>query len=327
MKTQNLFKHYPKGELHVHLNGLVSTDIVRKLLHQEYTSIPPGFDLNQDLVILTPARNLETYLKPWEVLRLIPKSRANLAMIVDNAFSNLKEQNIQFVELRSSVLYLSKLNNVDVETALSWLIDEIKNASSKYKIKAGLILTVSRGNFACTHLSALLEAFKNLDRPDFVVGIDLAGYEDTTSPLELGYLFEKAKNDFGLNITIHAGETGNAGNILDAIVRFKADRIGHGTAAYKSAAVMELLQKNDICVEVCPISNRRTGAIEENEKHPVVEFIKLGVPFVICSDNPSIHASGLSDDYLCFYNETENLEHLQNMFEKQKKYSFIKGLT
>ena len=327
MKIQNLIEHQPKGELHVHLNGLVSTDIVRKLLLQENAPIPQGFDLNQDLLRLTPAINLETYLKPWEVLRLIPRSRTSLAIIVDNAFSNLKEHSIQFAELRSSVLYLSRLNNVDVETALSWLIDEIKNASSKYKIKAGLILTVSRGDFACMHLSKLLEAFTNLDRPDFVIGLDLAGNEDAKSPLELGSLFAKAKNEFGLNITIHAGETGNADNILDAIVHFKADRIGHGTAAYKSAAIMELLQKNDICVEVCTISNRLTGAIEENEKHPVVEFIKLGVPFVICSDNPSIHASGLSDDYLHFYNETESLEHLQNMFEKQKKYSFIKGLT
>lgn len=327
MKIQNQFIDKPKGELHVHLNGLVSTAIVRELLLKDNAPIPHGFDLNRDLTRLTPSRDLATYLKPWEVLRLVPRSQTSLAILIDNAFNNLKEQSIRFAEIRSSVLYLSSINNVAVETALSWLIDEISTAASKYEIKAGLILTVSRGDLACIHLTKLLEAFNNLDRPDFVIGIDLAGNEDAPSPLELGSLFTKAKDEFGLNITIHAGETGNVDNILDAVVNFKADRIGHGTAAYKSEAIMELLQKNDICIEVCPISNRLTGAIKENEKHPVVEFIKWGVPFVICSDNPSIHAAGLSDDYLHFYNETKSLEQIDNMFKKQKKYSFIKGLT
>jgi adenosine deaminase len=315
-----------KGELHVHLNGLVSTDVVRKLLLKEKDRIPEAFDLNYDLNRLVPAPNLITYLKPWQVLRLIPRNRRALGLIVDSAFKNLKTQNISFVELRNSIIYIALLNNITVDKALHWLIVEVEQASYKYNIRAGLILTVSRGDDAVDLLDTLLNAYSKLGKPSIVVGLDLAGNEDMISPPEICHLFIKAKIEYGLRTTIHAGETGNENNILDAVINFQADRIGHGTAASKSEAIMNILKEKDVCIEVCPISNRLTGAIGQDEPHPVLQFIAKDVPFVICSDNPSIHCSGLNDDYLEFYRESKSQIYLKNMLANQKKYSFIQEL-
>ncbi|MBD9561723.1 adenosine deaminase family protein [Pseudomonas sp. PDM09] len=324
---QKLIKKMQKGELHVHLNGLASTSLVQKLLIEEKAEIPAGFNLNVDLLRTSPSTDLETYLKPWQVLRLIPRSKAALGLVIDSAFENLQSQNVTFVELRNSVIYIALLNNITISTALSWLIHEIDRASDKYSIKAGLIITISRGDYAPDHLRSLMEAYVQLGRPDRVIGLDLAGNEDTTSPVELGQLFRKAKEEQGLKITIHAGETGNPENIRDAIINFDADRIGHGTAAYKSLAVMDMLRDRDICVEVCPISNRLTGAVGAHESHPVSEFIKMGVPFVICSDNPSIHDSNINEDYLEFYRETHNIDILESMLNRQIKYTFLRGIN
>ena len=60
--------------------------------------------------------------------------------------------------------------------------------------------------------------------------------------------------------------------------------------------LLELLAERRICVEVCPISNRLTGAVPRDEAHPLQEFRRHGVPFVICSYNPAIHQRGLADD-------------------------------
>ncbi|MEY8199437.1 MAG: hypothetical protein RPS47_09370 [Colwellia sp.] len=315
-----------KGELHVHLNGLVSTDVVRNLLRGEISEIPKGFDLNVDLTVLQPAESLAAYLKPWQALRLIPKSKACLRAIVESAFLNLKAQNVAFVEIRNSILYLALLNNISVDEALKWVVTEIEEASERHNIAAGLILTVTRGDYAADHLRALLSAYKKLGSPQSVVGLDLAGNEDTHSPSETGSLFLNAKDRHGLKVTIHAGETGIVDNILSAVREFGADRIGHGTAASKSELAMELLRDRDICVEVCPISNRLTNAVKESESHPVVAFIEHKVPFVICSDNPSIHSSSISEDYMEFIRETNCPQYLSNMYLNQKKYSFIKGL-
>ncbi len=250
----------------------------------------------------------------------------SLRLIVESAFENLKADSVSFVEIRNSIVYIASLNNISVDNALLWLIEEIENASYKYQIRAGLILTVSRGSHTNEHLKMLLQAYKNLSFPECVIGLDLAGNEDIDPPKETAHLFLKAKSEYGLKITIHAGETGNYENIRKAIIEFGADRIGHGTAASKSDEVMGLLKDRDICLEVCPISNRLTKAVGEYEEHPVKTFIAKDVPFVICSDNPAIHASSLSFDYYRFLSETNSEQHLRDMYLNQKKYSFLERI-
>ena len=316
-----------KGELHVHLNGLVSSELVIKLLENNSIDVPQELDLRKDLNVLKPVENLSEYLKPWKLLRLVPKSRSDLTLIVCNAFKNLRKSKVTFVELRNSVLYIAKLNKVKVDVAMAWLLEDISKASEYYNIKSGLILTITRGNDSLEQINFLLDAYSKLGKPDLIIGLGLAGDEKINVSSSLAHEFVCAKEKFGLKITIHAGEIGNFKNIVIAVNDFKADRIGHGIASIKSRTTLDLLRDNDICIEVCPISNRLTNAVSENESHPVIEFINNGVPFVICSDNPSIHGSSINQDYIEFYHKTKSSIHIKKMLETQRKYSFIGGLA
>tara|TARA_R110002050_G_scaffold154331_2_gene282193 strand:- start:1897 stop:2640 length:744 start_codon:yes stop_codon:yes gene_type:complete len=230
---ENIIPEMEKGELHVHLNGLVSSELVKKLLDNNIIDMPQGFDLDKDLNVIKPAKCLSSYLKPWDLLRLIPKSRADLTLIVFDAFENLRKSNVTFVELRNSVLYIALLNKVNVDVAMAWLLEDISRASEYYNIKAGLILTVTRGDYSLEQLRVLLSAYIKLGKPDLIIGLDLAGNEDIRVSDALAYEFVRAKIEFSLKVTIHAGETGNFENIVIAVNNFKADRIGHGTAAIK----------------------------------------------------------------------------------------------
>ncbi|MFO6484685.1 hypothetical protein ACLBR5_17605 [Escherichia coli] len=158
-----------------------------------------------------------------------------------------------------------------------------------------------------------------------MIGLDLAGNEDITPPPEHGTDLE-VLNKYGLGITIHAGETGNADNIRNAIISYGADCIGHGTAVIRSPEIMDLIRELDICIEVCPISNRLNRRSLDVDPHPVGEMINHNIPFVICSDNPAIHRSSLSEDYVAFMQETKNFIVMDNMYETQKRYSFLKGV-
>lgn len=314
-----------KADLHVHLNGLFDTNTIKKVIVDEHLEIPKGFDIDKDLNVLSYKKTLLNYLKPWDILRLIPSKQDNLQILIKSAFEKLKQDNIKFIELRSTVIYLSLLFQKNLVDSLAILLQELTSASISFEIPYGLILTIPRGEYSLVYISQLLQAYDNLGRPSEIVGLDLAGNEDITVSSDLALKFKSAKHDFGLNITIHAGETGNFKNIEEAILKYGADRIGHGTAAEQSPQIMDLLVKKDICVEICPISNRRTGAVKAKEAHPVKTFIKNNVPFVICSDNPSIHNSSLTYDYLDFIKETNRHDLVKNMFEMQKKYTFIKN--
>ena len=320
----NFISNLEKGELHVHLNGLISTTTIQNILIEESIEIPKSFNLKSDLLIEKPMDSLNDYLKPWEVLRLIPTKRTSLRIMMLNAFENLKQQNIKFVEIRNSIIYLSFLNNISIELALQWFIEEMAYASDKYQIKAGLIMTISRGDYCSDNFNALIKAYEVIGKPSSIIGLDLAGNEEIELSNGISSLFENAKDKYGFKITIHAGETGNIDNIYKAIDLFGADRIGHGTAAGKDVETMSYIKEKNVCIEVCPISNRLTGAVKEKDYHPLIEFIKHDVPFVICSDNPAIHSKTINDDYLSFYDECKRKDILENMFNLQKKYTFLK---
>lgn len=315
-----------KGDLHVHLNGAVPAGTVLQILADEGTAIAAGFIPERDLVRRSPCTSLAEYLRPWELLRQLPKRRENLQRLISSAVGELYSQGLRFVELRSSVLYLAALQGCSATEALRHLIACIDQATRPFAMKWGLILTVTRGDYSAVQLTSLLSAYESLGRPKEVVGLDLAGNEDISYPAELPGLFRKAKADFGLGITIHAGETGRSENIRAAVELFAADRIGHGTAAGSDPWLMEFLAKQDICVEVCPISNRLTGALPIESAHPLCDFYEHGVPFVICSDNPAIHERGLIEDHKAALIEGLPERAIFEQYAIAKRYSFIRGL-
>jgi len=318
---------HDRGELHVHMNGAIPASTILEILADEATVLPQGFDLVRDMIRLAPCRSLGEYLKPWQMLRLFPKKRQNLDRLAHAVAASLVEHSVRFVELRSSVLYLTGLQSCSPAQALERLIESTGEAARHHGIRRGLILTVTRGDYGASNLATLLQAYKDLGMPEDVVGLDLAGDEEMPYPDELPSLFREAKDRFGLGITVHAGETGRAENVRSAVELFHADRIGHGTAAGKDPELLDLLSAKEICVEVCPISNRLTGAVPWDEAHPLQEFRRHGVPFVICSDNPAIHQRGLADDQAAAMAEGLSICDMQQQYEVAKRHSFMEGLN
>lgn len=310
----------------MHFNGAIPVSIIREILADEATELPTGFLIERDLLRDKPCQSLASYLTPWQALRLFPKKSKNLDRIANAVFSGLVENAVRFVEIRSSVLYLAHLQNCSPTHALELLINSTRNAAIRYGVRRGLILTVTRGDYGAVCLSTLLQAYQDLGEPNDVVGLDLAGDEEIAYPSELPSLFRKAKDRFGFGVTIHAGETGRVENVQAAVELFGADRIGHGTAASNDIHLLEKLATQDICIEVCPISNRLTGAVPADQAHPLQVFRRFGVPFVICSDNPAIHQRGLADDQAIAKAEGLTDRELDQQYEVAKRYSFIRDL-
>lgn len=305
------------------MNGAIPLSTIREIMADEATPLPAGFDLEQDMIRLAPCKSLAEYLTPWQVLRLFPKKRANLDRLAHAVFASLAEHAVRFVELRSSVLYMTGLQSCTPAQALERLIESTGSAAQQHGIQRGLILTVTRGDYGASNLATLLQAYEDLGRPKDVVGLDLAGDEEMPYSAELPVLMREAKDRYGFGITIHAGETGRVENVRAAVDLFHADRIGHGTAAVKDRDLLDMLSAKGICVEICPISNRLTGAVPRDEAHPLQEFRRHGVPFVICSDNPAIHQRGLTEDQAAAMAEGLSLCDMQQQYEVAKQFSFM----
>ena len=320
--SQDTIKALSKADLHVHLNGAIPTDLAKDLLVPIRNELPLDFDIDSDLQVLNPVLSLKDYFKPWLGLKQLPRGRSCLQKMVDGALNYLEADGVSYAELRNSPFNISELNGISMRETVEWLTEAVAIADSQHGVTARLILSISRFRFDFELAKSLLQAIKDANSGKYIVGLDLSGNEDTPIPETVADLFREAKDELGLGITVHAGETGDQRNIEWAIECCNADRIGHALALNKSPQLVELVIKRDVCIEVCLHGNLRTGYVQNIAEHPIHEFIRVGVPFVLCSDNPAVNAVPLSEDYVLFATATGRYDILKEMAERQAHYAF-----
>lgn len=319
--------HMEKAELHVHLNGCVPPQKIRELVRRHNVEIPHDFDITRDLQVLKPVDSLLEYFKPWLVLRRLPVGKECLAEMVDAAVGTLAQDGVTYVEFRKSPFNISEINNISIDESLEWLTETLFESSQKYKVKANLVVSLSREDLDLKKIQRLANALKLRKNGGVIVGVDLSGDESIPINAEVAKFYRIAKDDFGLGVSIHAGETGSLEHIKWAIEECNADRLGHALAAGGCKRTLEVLRERDICLEVSLISNLRTGAVKTLALHPVLSFIDNCVPFVLSSDNPQLQKSSLSDEYALFNRLTSRQDLLESMFSTQTTYCFENGET
>ena len=312
-----------KAELHAHLAGCIPTRAAQDLLRELQIDLPAGFDLEHDLSIDAPVPSLQDYFKPWLTLGKLPQGQACLAQMFRLALSALAIDGVVYAELRHSPFKVVRVNEVSFEVALQWAIEALEDAKTAIGgIDPRLILGIDRAQVDLAHIRAALHAFKTLGCPPQIVGLDVAGDEAFPIDHGLAKLLSEATEDLGLGVTIHAGEIGPPEHIRFAIEACGARRIGHGLSAVQSPPLLDLLKERDICVELCLRSNVLTSAVSSLQHHPIFTFIACDIPFVLCTDNPGIHAFSLSQEYRQFYELTGRADILESMFARQTTYAF-----
>ena len=94
----------------------------------------------------------------------------------------------------------------------------------------------------------------------------------------------------------HAGETlldtgGSTlpenSNLCDALL-LGATRISHGYALLKHPGLIPQYKRNNICIELCPISNEALHLCRNIKEHRYPELLAHGLHCSINSDNPSM---------------------------------------
>ncbi len=140
------------------------------------------------------------------------------------------------------------------------------------------------------------------DQPEnFVVGFDLVNEEDRGFPLKnfVPMLLEAKEKYPDIRFFLHGGESLDAGNenLIDAYL-LGAARVGHGLNLYRYPDLLRRYAETEICLEVCPVSNQALKYTEDVRSHPVVQYLKCGVPAAICSDDPVyMENETLTDDF------------------------------
>lgn len=291
-------REIPKIDLHRHLDCSMRWSTLRELAPQVGIELPqdPGAQ-REHFLITQPMRDLESVLKKFLRAQKVLASEEILERLAFEACEDAFNDGLLAVELRFAPTFISdghpSLTNEKILAAFKRGIDR---AMKTYPMAAGLIAIIQR-------IKPVKEAERVCDfviaNKDAFIALDLADNEEGFDARPFALLFQKAKKA-GMHITIHSGETPTALApqwVRDSVEIMGAERIGHGIQIIQDPATIDFVRAKKIPLEVCPLSNWLTQAFPTFETHPVKKLWNAGVDIAICSDDPGIFGSTLTDDY------------------------------
>lgn len=126
--------------------------------------------------------------------------------------------------------------------------------------------------------------------------IDLHGVE--TLPVEPWTVdfFARARAA-GKFTKVHAGEFGPAAHVRHAVEVLGVDRIEHGARAAEDPAVVELLARRGVTLDVSPLSNLKLRVTPSIVAHPIGVLHRAGVKCTLNTDDPFLFGSTLREEY------------------------------
>ena len=281
------FSNIPKIENHLHLEGAIPHESLWQLM-QKYGG-DAGIQTLHQLEEKFIYRDFRQFIETWSWKNQFIREYEDFELISEAVFLDLAAQNVKYAEVFiSPSLFRHRLSVLKIVEAISGSIHRVSN------IKINLIVDLVRDYGPEQELRTLHEINEVKDLG--IVGIGIGGSEDEFPPGLFSGLFEQARV-FGFKTTAHAGEASGPESIWSAINELKVDRIGHGTRAVEDRGLVKHMAENQIPVELCPLSNVRTGVVKSIESHPIRTFIENGIPVSINTDDPKMFGNSLAEEY------------------------------
>jgi adenosine deaminase len=296
------------AELHTHLGGSVSSDILWSLAHEQGIALPVKdyWEFDRLVTIADPrgVADLDALDAIYHWTELIQSSPLAVERSVHAAIGGAyRSQGITTLELRFNPMKRNRGGEQDLDHIILAAIRGLDRASLEYpQVTAGLILMMDR-TFT-RELNGIIVEKAIRWAPRGIVGIDVAGPRPRGARYayrDLQPLVEEAR-DAGLGVTIHVGEEGgDAGveEIAEVIETLRPERIGHGILAARDQALIDALREQEIVLEICPTSNLLTKALvsEEAVRDTFRAFVEGGVRFTIATDGPEMMRTHLRDEF------------------------------
>lgn len=294
LKSRNEVLHFvtalPKVELHLHLEGAIPLETLFNFIQREGD---PSINTIEDLQKNFIYTDFEHFIDVWIWKNSYIREEKDFEAISYQVLRNLSSQNVKYVEAFYSPGDYQK-QGLSPHRITEYLIKGKEKAYQDFGIQSELITDIVRGDEVDTCMQRLEEVSPYLGKG--VIGIGLGGNEHKYPADLYAPVYEEAKKR-GFRLTAHAGEAAGAVSIWSAIKKLHVDRIGHGVRAFEDLRLLSFLRKYQIPLEMCVVSNVRTGVVQSYEVHPIRQYYKKGLLVTVNSDDPTMFNTSLNEEY------------------------------
>ncbi len=273
----------PKVELHCHLDGSLSREFVEARLGRTVSQ--------KELQVEESCTSLAEYLEKFSLPGLCLMDETGLEDAGYDVLKGMSKENVLYAEIRFAPL-LSETADMSCRKVIEALLKGLERGKKEFCIDFGVITCAMRHHSQEENFRMLKTAREYLGYG--VCAADLAGAEASYPMSEFMELFRNARK-LEMPFTIHAGECGSVQNIIDAVAA-GAGRIGHGIAMKGHYHLQRELADKRIGIEMCPISNLQTKAVQSPEEYPIREFLNAGVRVSVNTDNRTVSNTTLTKE-------------------------------
>lgn len=284
-----MLRKLPKVELHRHLEGSVRPGTFVEIAQAAGRELPPGVPVQRLIrVARRGTRSLRAFLSRFAWFHALYPGREWIERVAFEAAEDAVRDGVVHLELRFSPVHFARRMKADPVEVAGWIIASARRAGPK---STAFIITLGRDRTVADNRPSIAAALEH--RGD-VVALDVAGDEDAP----IGPLVPMIRRGLrsGLRLTLHAGEARGPEAVREAL-RIGADRLGHGVRAVEDPRLLEEIRRRGIAFELCPTSNRHTGAWPRPETHPLKRLLRAGHLVSLNTDDPTISGIDLVDEY------------------------------
>lgn len=292
-------KHFPKVELHLHLDGSFLPETVWELGSAMGVAMPADTleGYREYLRATQHCKSVNEYLERFDHPLQVMQDAPALTRITRELVELLSAQGMAYAEIRfAPQLHVQKglTQRQAVEAVLEGRRQGMENCPD---IEIGILLCMMCVGDESVNWAANRETVELA--PEYlgrgVVGVDLAGAEGIVPLKKFAPLFRRA-SELGLPFTCHAGDSQSSDTVRDAM-DFGAKRIGHGHHIYEDPALCRRAKAEGITLEICPTSNIQCKTRSSYAAHPAKNLLDMGIGVCINTDNMTLAGVELADEY------------------------------
>jgi aminodeoxyfutalosine deaminase len=284
-------KAFPKIELHVHLEGTVRPATLLEIARRNDYALPA--ETEDEVAALYDFRDFAHFIEVW-VLTTNALQRAEdfRQVLVDYAAEAVAHGAVYLEGIFSPAERARR--GVSWEEMFEGYCDGAAEARELHGVEVRLTPDITRGFTMEEAEETVRWASRYRDRG--VVGVGLGGLEAEYPPEPYSPVFERARGD-GLAAVPHAGEVAGPASVRSALDALGAERVRHGIRAVEDPSLVDELRERELVLDVCPLSNLRTGAVASLDEHPLRRLVTAGVLCSVSTDDPAMFDTDLTRDY------------------------------
>lgn len=296
------WKTIPKVELHLHLDGSVRPSTLWELLEDRrgrddgvapFAHFRTEEDVRRWIEVGDACRSLADYLARFELPLALMQDYDALERISYELVEDAAAENVVYMEVRFAPI-LHTRRGLTMRQAAEAVAAGLQRGQKDFGVGVGLIACCMRHVDPEDNVRMVRELEPLVGRE--VAAVDLAGDEATFPGGRHRDALLLARR-MGFFVTVHAGEVGDADEIRYALEELGASRIAHGVRLEDDPELMRYVIDERIPLDMCPTSNVQTKSVPSLEVHPLRRYFEAGVRVNISTDNRTVSAITLSDEY------------------------------